>query len=74
MGLQDEKDRMDIYHKFFLVARREQLHSAPFTPNYDGPRILDLGCGTGIWAIDMAEYEHPAYFGHIHERLLTAIS
>jgi SAM-dependent methyltransferase len=55
-GLQDEKDRMDIYHKFFLVARREQLHSTPFTPNYDGPRILDLGCGTGIWAIDMAEY------------------
>jgi ubiquinone/menaquinone biosynthesis C-methylase UbiE len=47
---------MDIFHKFFQVARKEKLHSAPFTPNYDGPRILDLGCGTGIWAIDMAEY------------------
>ena len=22
-------------------------------------RILDLGCGTGIWAIDMAEYVVP---------------
>jgi hypothetical protein len=54
--LQQEMDRMDIYHKFFSVARREALHSTPFTPNYDiGPRILDLGTGTGIWAIDMAE-------------------
>lgn len=53
--LQDEKDRMDIFHKLFLVARRDELHTAPFTPNYDGPRILDLGCGTGIWSIDMAE-------------------
>jgi 2-polyprenyl-3-methyl-5-hydroxy-6-metoxy-1,4-benzoquinol methylase len=55
LRLQQEKDRMDIYHKFFSVARRGVHHSAQFTPNYDGPRILDLGCGTGIWAIDMAE-------------------
>ena len=48
-------DRMDIYHKLFLVARNEELHRAPLTPNYDGPRILDIGTGTGIWAIDMAE-------------------
>ena len=53
---QDEMDRMDIYHKIFSVARREALHSTIFTQNYDkGPRVLDLGCGTGIWAIDMAE-------------------
>jgi methylase of polypeptide subunit release factors len=46
---------MDIFHKFFLVARGEQLHSVKFIPNYDGPRVLDLGTGTGIWGIDMAE-------------------
>lgn len=50
---------MDILHKLFLVARREKLHSAPVPLNNSahwGPtRILDLGCGTGIWTIDMAE-------------------
>ena len=53
-ALQQEKDRMDIFHKLFLVARHESLHQAPVVPNYQS-RILDLGCGTGIWAIDMAE-------------------
>jgi len=52
---EQEMDRMDIFHKFFQVARHEVLHTAPFTPNYDGPRILDIGTGTGIWAIDMAD-------------------
>jgi methylase of polypeptide subunit release factors len=45
---------MDIYHKLFLVARREVLHEIPLTAK-DRVRILDLGTGTGIWAIDMAE-------------------
>jgi ubiquinone/menaquinone biosynthesis C-methylase UbiE len=50
-------DRMDIYHKLFQVARKDILHSAPLVRNYDqGPRIMDLGTGTGIWAIDVAEY------------------
>ncbi|KAF1988618.1 LaeA-like protein [Aulographum hederae CBS 113979] len=53
---EQEKDRMDIYHKLFDVARREVLHQAPISTNsYEPPRILDLGCGTGIWAIDMAD-------------------
>ncbi|KAF2140091.1 uncharacterized protein K452DRAFT_60631 [Aplosporella prunicola CBS 121167] len=51
---EQEKDRMDIYHKLFLVARREALHHAPLMANYQ-PRILDVGCGTGIWAIDIAD-------------------
>ncbi|KAF2662629.1 LaeA-like protein [Lophiostoma macrostomum CBS 122681] len=61
-----EKDRMDIYHKLFLVARRDNLHTAPvpLNANYGQPRILDLGCGTGIWAIDMADqYLHAEVLG-----------
>ncbi|KAI5850719.1 S-adenosyl-L-methionine-dependent methyltransferase [Tricharina praecox] len=51
-----EQDRLDIFHKIFLVARHEELHRAPITPNNYGPtRILDLGTGTGIWAIGMAD-------------------
>ncbi|KAA8575462.1 hypothetical protein MFRU_002g00730 [Monilinia fructicola] len=54
---EDEKDRYDIFHKFFQVAMGGVLHSknTKFTKNFDGPRILDLGTGTGIWAIDMAD-------------------
>lgn len=53
---------MDIMHKFFTVARKHDalaggLHEAKISSA--GPRILDLGCGTGIWAIDMAEYVSP---------------
>jgi len=47
---------MDIYHKLFCVARKGVIHSAPILPGYDRTRILDLGTGTGIWAIEMAEY------------------
>ena len=44
---------MDIYHKFYRVARRERLFSAPVNIVNDS-RVLDLGAGTGIWVIDMA--------------------
>ncbi|KAF3921558.1 hypothetical protein AA313_de0203076 [Arthrobotrys entomopaga] len=52
-----EQDRLDILHKLYLVSRRNELHRAPIsvTP-YSQCRILDLGTGTGIWSIDMAEY------------------
>ena len=46
---------MDIFHKLFLVARKDRLHTARLIPNYEHPRILDLGTGTGIWAMEMAE-------------------
>lgn len=56
-------------HKFFTVAREDHgespgqkrsekgLHARPLLCN-GPPRILDLGCGTGIWCNDMAEYGH----------------
>ncbi|KAI1123243.1 S-adenosyl-L-methionine-dependent methyltransferase [Nemania abortiva] len=53
-----ECDRLDIMHKLFLVTR--QYEDPTFGGLYtyrlpDRPRVLDLGCGTGIWAIDTAD-------------------
>ncbi len=52
-------ERLDIYnHIIYTVARKGSLHKVPLTPGNIIPqlRILDVGCGTGIWAIEMAEY------------------
>ena len=58
---QEEKERMDIYHTMFLVARHQVLHDAPLAqPINAETRVMDVGCGTGIWAIDMAESVLPA--------------
>jgi methylase of polypeptide subunit release factors len=47
---------MDIFHTIFLEARGQKLHDAPIQePVTEETRILDIGTGTGIWAIDMAE-------------------
>ena len=54
LQLKTELERLDVFNKIFTVARRDVLHSAPIH-NRESPWILDLGCGTGIWGIDMAE-------------------
>ncbi|KAI5846699.1 S-adenosyl-L-methionine-dependent methyltransferase [Tricharina praecox] len=48
-----EQDRLDVHHEVFLILLDRKLHRAPIgkSPN----RILDVGTGTGIWAIDMAD-------------------
>lgn len=43
-----------MIHMILLEVCRDKLHQAPIE-NEDNLRILDLGTGTGIWAIDMAE-------------------
>ena len=57
--VQAEKERHDALDHIVLLARRDELHRAPLVPSgdeYPQLRILDVGCGTGIWAINMAEY------------------
>ncbi|KAI9727414.1 MAG: hypothetical protein M1834_008420 [Cirrosporium novae-zelandiae] len=46
-----EQDRLDMVHHMFRLAMNDKLHFAPLPP--DPARILDVGTGTGIWAMEM---------------------
>ncbi|KAI5820722.1 S-adenosyl-L-methionine-dependent methyltransferase [Pyronema omphalodes] len=47
-----ENERQNLHHEAFRVLLDNRLHLTPLkTP----ARILDIGCGAGKWAIDMAE-------------------
>ncbi|KUJ18608.1 S-adenosyl-L-methionine-dependent methyltransferase, partial [Mollisia scopiformis] len=49
-----ENDRLDMHHHLATLLLKGKLHVAPIGSNPQ--RILDVGCGTGIWAIDMGPY------------------
>ena len=49
---QAELERIDIKHHVFQLLCSGHLHLAPLV---NPKRILDLGTGTGIWAIEMAD-------------------
>ncbi|KAF4998602.1 hypothetical protein FGRMN_2928 [Fusarium graminum] len=49
-------ESLDIAHHFTLLLLDDKLHLAPLRP--DIQRVLDIGTGTAIWAIDFAD-EHP---------------
>ncbi|KFY24294.1 hypothetical protein V491_02205 [Pseudogymnoascus sp. VKM F-3775] len=52
-----EQDRLDLHHHIFRLTIGGPLIRAPIPRN---PQLaLDLGTGTGIWAIDFAE-EYPS--------------
>jgi methylase of polypeptide subunit release factors len=44
---------MDLAHEIMLQLLEGELHKSPIGKNPQ--RILDVGTGTGIWAIDMAD-------------------
>lgn len=57
-----EQDKLDIMHALLRAAREEKLLNAPTKalelppgPTGERSRVLDLGCGTGIWLNAMAE-------------------
>lgn len=50
-----EQDRLDLQHKIFKILHDGGLHRAPVQcPKH----VLDVACGTGIWAIQYA-WQHP---------------
>ncbi|KAL9585701.1 MAG: hypothetical protein Q9212_001358 [Teloschistes hypoglaucus] len=51
-SLQQELDRIDLKHHVALLLSGGHLHLAPLV---NPKRILDIGTGSGIWAIEMAE-------------------
>ncbi|TXB96617.1 hypothetical protein FocTR4_00011352 [Fusarium oxysporum f. sp. cubense] len=54
-----EKERLDLQHNLFILMLDNKLGLAPPNdPNSKAKRVLDVGTGTGIWAIDYAD-EHP---------------
>ena len=49
---QIELDRLDLQHHVIKLLLNGEIHLAPL----DNPRrILDIGTGTGLWAIEMAD-------------------
>lgn len=53
---EEELDRMDLEHHIFRLMLNNK---STLTPLKNPSKILDLGTGTGIWAIEMAE-EYPS--------------
>ncbi|KAK1974104.1 methyltransferase [Colletotrichum cereale] len=54
-----EKDRLGLVHNLYLRTFNDRLGTAPPNdPGYKVGRVLDVGTGTGIWAIDFGD-EHP---------------
>ena len=49
-----ENARLDMHHHLATLLLNRKLHVAPIgkTPQ----RILDVGCGTGIWSIDIGKF------------------
>ncbi|KAJ4112519.1 hypothetical protein NW768_011686 [Fusarium equiseti] len=53
----EEQNRMDLVHHIYSLLTQGRLSTAPISDS--SRRVLDLGTGTGIWAIDFAD-EHPS--------------
>ncbi|PYH85171.1 methyltransferase [Aspergillus uvarum CBS 121591] len=49
---EQEQDRLDLSHHIYSMLLKGELHRAPVQ---NPARVLDLGTGTGIWAIDFAD-------------------
>ncbi|KAK0626213.1 S-adenosyl-L-methionine-dependent methyltransferase [Immersiella caudata] len=66
-----ENERLDILHVLFFITFGDKLGlSPPNQPDAKVMRVLDVGTGTGVWALDYAD-AHPGT--HIIATDLSAI-
>lgn len=49
-----EQDRLDLAHAMTTKLTGDRLHLTPLPEDFAG-RVLDIGCGTGIWSICMGD-------------------
>lgn len=49
-----EQNRLDYQHRLFRFALDGRLYLAPL-PDGSIRDVLDVGCGTGNWCIDVAK-------------------
>ncbi|KAL2672501.1 hypothetical protein Neosp_013213 [[Neocosmospora] mangrovei] len=47
-----ENDRLDQQHHLALLTLNGQLFISPVGKDKKMKRVLDVGCGTGIWSMD----------------------
>jgi SAM-dependent methyltransferase len=52
-----QQEAEDLIHELFRIVLGGKLYQSPIGENVQN--VLDVGCGTGIWAIDMADL-HPS--------------
>ena len=61
---QAEQERLDIAHFLFKKALGDKLYFAPIKTG-GALKILDVGTGTGIWAIEMGMSIWDIAFGRV---------
>ncbi|KAJ9352223.1 hypothetical protein DTO027B9_5924 [Paecilomyces variotii] len=60
---EEEKERLDIMHEMMLTMMRRKLFLAPIDDSV--ARVLDIGTGTGVWAMDFADqFPHAEVWGN----------